>query len=46
MRTLLKQRGQTVDPVFGWCKEAMGFRRCIERGLEKVNTHSHSLCQH
>jgi len=44
MRALLKQRGQTVEPVFGWCKEAMGFRRCTVRGLEKVKTQWHLLC--
>src|SRR5262249_28650369 len=27
MRAMLKQRGSTVEPVFGWIKEAMGFRR-------------------
>jgi transposase len=44
MRALLKRRGQTVEPVFGWCKEAMGFRRCTVRGLEKVKTQWHLLC--
>ena len=30
-------RKQTVEPVFGIIKEAMGFRRFLMRGLEKVN---------
>ena len=29
-------RKQTVEPVFGIAKEAMGFRRFLMRGLEKV----------
>jgi hypothetical protein len=44
MRALLKRRGQTVEPVFGWCKEAMGFRRSTVRGLQKVKTQWHLLC--
>ena len=44
MRALLKKRGQVVEPVFGWCKEAMGFRRCTVRGLEKVKTQWYLLC--
>ena len=38
MRALLKQRGATVEPVFGWAKEVLGFRRWSVRGLEKVKT--------
>jgi hypothetical protein len=38
MRDLLKQRGATVEPVFGWAKEVLGFRRWSVRGLEKVKT--------
>jgi hypothetical protein len=30
-------RKQTVEPVFGIIKEAMGFRGLLMRGLEKVN---------
>jgi len=30
-------RKQTVEPVFGIIKEALGFRRFLLRGLEKVN---------
>jgi hypothetical protein len=31
------QRKQTVEPVFGIIKEALGFRRFLLRGLEKVS---------
>lgn len=35
-RTHYRLRKQTVEPVFGTVKEAMGFRRFLLRGLEKV----------
>lgn len=44
MRAALKKRGCTVEPVFGWAKEAMGFRRWTFRGLEKVQTQWLVLC--
>lgn len=44
MRAALKKRGSTVEPVFGWAKEAMGFRRWTFRGLEKVQTQWVVLC--
>lgn len=44
MRAILKQRGATVEPVFGWVKEAMGFRRWTVRGLDKVKTQWLLLC--
>jgi transposase len=44
MRAALKKRGSTVEPVFGWAKEAMGFRRWTFRGLEKVQTQWLVLC--
>jgi IS5 family transposase len=44
MRALLNKRGTTVEPVFGWVKEGMGFRRWTVRGLEKVKTQWLLLC--
>jgi transposase len=44
MRVLLKKRGSTVEPVFGWTKEGMGFRRWTFRGREKVRTQWLLLC--
>ena len=44
MRAILKQRGAIVEPVFGWVKEVMGFRRWTVRGLEKVQTQWLLLC--
>ena len=44
MRAILKQRGATVEPVFGWSKEVMGFRRWTVRGLDKVKTQWILLC--
>jgi len=44
MRAALKRRGCTVEPVFGWAKEAMDFRRWTFRGLEKVQTQWSVLC--
>jgi transposase len=44
MRAALKKRGSTVEPVFGWAKETMGFRRWAFRGLEKVQTQWLVLC--
>ena len=35
-RKKYKQRQQTIEPVFGIIKEAMGFRRFSLRGLKKV----------
>jgi len=36
-RVRYKLRQQTVEPIFGIIKEAMGFRRFMLRGLEKVS---------
>jgi len=44
MRTLLKQRGSIIEPLFGWSKEAFHFRRWTVRGLEKVRTQWVLLC--
>ena len=35
-RAHCRLRKQTVEPVFGIVKEAMGFRQFLLRGLEKV----------
>ena len=37
-RELYAQRKQTIEPVFGIIKAAMGFRRFMLRGLAKVRT--------
>jgi transposase len=44
MRALLKKRGSTVEPVFGWLKQGMKFRRWTVRGLEKVQTQWLLIC--
>jgi transposase len=44
MRAILKRRSETVEPVFGWAKEAMGFRRWTVRGRDKVKTQWLLLC--
>ena len=44
MRAMLKQRGATVEAVFGWAKEGMGFRRWTVRGRDKVKTQWSLLC--
>ena len=44
MRAMLKRRGATVESVFGWIKETMGFRRWTVRGLEKVQTQWLLVC--
>jgi len=43
-RALYKLRQQTVEPVFGIIKAAMGFRRFSLRGLEKVNLEWELVC--
>jgi len=35
-RALYSRRKQTVEPVFGVIKAAMGFRQFLLRGLDKV----------
>ncbi len=44
MRALLKKRSTTVEPVFGWAKQVMGFRRWTVRGVEKAKAHWTLLC--
>jgi transposase len=38
------KRKQTVEPVFGIIKNAIGFRQFLLRGLSKVNIEWHLLC--
>lgn len=44
MRAVLKKRSETVEPVFGWAKEVLGFRRWTFRGTQKVKTQWIFLC--
>lgn len=41
---LYRKRKAIVEPVFGWIKEAMGFRRFSVRGLEKVVAEWELVC--
>jgi hypothetical protein len=43
-RALYKLRQQTVEPVFGIIKQAMGFRRFSMRGLSKVSLEWNLVC--
>jgi transposase len=43
-RDRYKLRQQTVEPVFGIIKEAMGFRRFLLRGLAKVSLEWNLVC--
>jgi transposase len=43
-RERYRLRQQTVEPVFGIIKEAMGFRRFLLRGLEKVQGEWELVC--
>ena len=35
-KAMYKLRKETVEPVFGIIRQAMGFRQCLMRGLQKV----------
>jgi len=39
-----KRRKAIVEPVFGWVKEALGFRRFSLRGLKKVGAEWNLVC--
>jgi transposase len=43
-KELYKKRKETVEPVFGIIKGAMGFRQFLLRGLEKVNLEWEIVC--
>src|SRR5712692_4606476 len=43
-KALYKLRQQTVEPVFGIIKSAMGFRQFLLRGLEKVSLEWEWVC--
>ena len=44
LRAALKKRCVIIEPVFGWSKQVLGFRRWAVRGLEKVKTQWLLLC--
>jgi len=43
-RSRYRLRKQTVEPVIGQIKEAMGFRRFLLRGIEKVAAEWRLIC--
>jgi len=43
-RALYRLRKETIEPVFGIIKEAMGFRRFSLRGLPKVSLEWNLVC--
>jgi hypothetical protein len=43
-KRIYKKRKETVEPVFGILKQAMGFRQFLLRGLEKVNQEWKLVC--
>jgi hypothetical protein len=43
-KKLLKNRQAIIEPVFGWIKGNLGFRRWTVRGLENVKTQWSLLC--
>jgi transposase len=43
-KAIYKKRKETVEPVFGKIKQAMGFRQFLLRGLEKVNAEWRLVC--
>ncbi|MDR2070395.1 MAG: transposase, partial [Treponema sp.] len=43
-KKVYKKRKETVEPVFGIIKQAMGFRQFLLRGLEKVNGEWELVC--
>lgn len=43
-KAIYSKRQQTVEPVFGIIKAAMGFRQFLLRGIEKVKTEWQLVC--
>ncbi len=43
-REIYRKRKQTIEPVLGFIKEVLGFRRFQLRGLAKVDTAWQSVC--
>jgi transposase len=43
-KAIYKKRKETVEPVFGILKQALGFRQFLLRGLEKVNLEWELVC--
>jgi transposase len=44
LRAALRRRGAIIEPLFGWVKEGMAFRRWTTRGREKAKTQWLLLC--
>ncbi len=43
-RSIYRRRKGIVEPVFGWAKERLGFRRFSLRGYEKVSAEWDLVC--
>ncbi len=43
-RAIYAKRKQTVEPVFGIIKQALGFRQFLLRGFDKVNGEWELVC--
>jgi transposase len=43
-KALLKKRKQIIEPIFGYIKENLGFRRLAVRGIEKVKAQWYLIC--
>jgi transposase len=43
-KKIYQKRKETVEPVFGILKQALGFRQLLLRGLEKVNAEWELVC--
>jgi transposase len=41
---LLKERKKTIEPVFAWVKNILGFRRWTVAGMENVKAQWHLIC--